>query len=192
MRFLLVIIGLTWTSLWFTPDQAGQRLFKKGKFKEAAETFEDPVWEGIAWYRAGEFKKAGQAFARRDNPEAHYNHGNALLLQGQYENAVTFYERALTKRPDWHEAQENRDLAAARAALLKQEGGDMGDQKIGADEVRFDANKKPGGQDTEVTGEQAISDASVQEVWLRRVQTRPADFLRAKFAQQAAQEGGAP
>jgi Ca-activated chloride channel family protein len=29
-----------------------------------------------------------------------------------------------------------------------------------------------------------MSDAELRSVWLRQVQTRPADFLRAKFAQQ--------
>ena len=62
----------------------------------------------------------------------------------------------------------------------------MGDQKIGADEIRFDNEKKPGGRDTEINQEQAASDQNVQDLWLRRMQSNPADFLRAKFSYQLA------
>jgi Ca-activated chloride channel family protein len=69
----------------------------------------------------------------------------------------------------------------------------MGDQKIGADDVVFDKNKKPGGQDTQTDGEQPLSNSAMQALWLRRVQTKPADFLRSKFAYQlsAGQQEGA-
>jgi Ca-activated chloride channel homolog len=71
-------------------------------------------------------------------------------------------------------------------------GGDMGDQKIGADKIVFDKNAQSEGQDTEVAGGKALSDEEMQSLWLRRVQTRPADFLKAKFEyQQAMKQEGA-
>jgi Ca-activated chloride channel family protein len=188
MRTAAVLLALSWMSLWLTPDQQGRRLMKRESFAEAAETFNDPMWRGVAWYRAGEFEKATQAFARVSSAEANYNLGNCWVLLGKYDKAVASYDRALEQRPDWKEARENRDLAAARAKLLEQKGGDMGDQQIGADEIVFDKDKKPGGQDTEVAGEQAMSDAAVQAIWLRQVQTKPADFLKAKFAFQQASD----
>ena len=62
----------------------------------------------------------------------------------------------------------------------------MGDQKIGADEIKFDNKKKSEGQDTETQGDQPLSDSAMQALWLRRVQTKPAEFLKAKFAFQLA------
>ena len=62
--------------------------------------------------------------------------------------------------------------------------GEMGDQQIGADEIVFDKDKNSGGQDTETEKAQPLSDAAMQALWLRRVQTKPADFLKAKFAYQ--------
>ena len=181
-----------WTGLWFTPDQQAQRHFRHGEFVEAAQAFRDPLWRGAAWYRAGEFEKAAQAFAQRDTAEAHYNQGNAWLMRGNYEAAITSYDRALEKRPDWKEAVDNRALAAARNQMTEARGGDMGDQKLGADKIGFDKNARNEGQETEMPGGQALSDQEMQALWLRRVQTRPADFLRAKFAyQQALQAEGA-
>lgn len=183
---LVMIGGITWTSLWFTPDQQGQRLMNRGEFETAAQTFRDPMRIGVAWFRAGEFEKAEQAFARATTAEAEFNRGNCLVMRGKYEEAVERFDRALELRADWEDPQVNRDIAIARAEMTKQEGGDMGDQKLGADEIVFDKNKKPGGQDTETEASQPLSDSAMQEMWLRRVQTKPADFLRAKFAYQLA------
>lgn len=184
----LSVAVITWAGLWLTPDQQGQRLFERKEFAAAAQAFHDPMWQGAAWYRAGEFEKAAQAFARRDSAEAFYNQGNAQVLLGKYDAAIASYDRALEKRPDWKEAVDNRALAAARAKLVEQKGGDMGDQQIGADKVVFDkdAKNKDEGQETEVAGGKALSDQAIQALWLRRVQTRPADFLKAKFAYQQA------
>ena len=69
----VVIAGIAWGNLWFTPDQQGQRLMEQKKFKQAAEAFEDPMRQGVAWFRAGEFEKAEQAFARSATAEAEFN-----------------------------------------------------------------------------------------------------------------------
>jgi Ca-activated chloride channel family protein len=193
MKTFTLVVAVTWASLWFTPDQQGRRHFERGEFADAAADFRDPIWQGAAWYRAGEFEKAAQAFARRDTAEAHYNQGNAWLMHGKYEAAIASYTKALEKRPDWKEAAENRALAAARNQMTEAKGGDMGDQKLGADKIVFDKNAKNEGQDTEVAGGKALSNQEIQALWLRRVQTRPADFLKAKFAYQEAMRaaGGA-
>ena len=69
-------------------------------------------------------------------------------------------------------------------------GGDLGDQKLGADKIVFDKSQKNEGQQTDVSGDAAASSEQMQALWLRRVQTRPADFLKAKFAWQLAGEEG--
>lgn len=185
MRVVFCLLVISWTGLWLTPDQAGQRYFQKKKFAEAAASFEDPLWQGTAWYRAGEFEKACQSFARVPTAEGKFNEGNSWLMMGKYDQAIASYEQALKKRPEWKEAQENLQLAKIRRDWIKQEGGDLGDQKEGADQIVFD-KKKEGGEETQVDGDKATSDTAVQAIWLRQVQTKPADFLKAKFAYQYA------
>ena len=142
--------------------------------------------QGVAWFRAGEFEKAEQAFARVETCEAEFNRGNCLIMRGKYEAAVERFDRALELDAALEDARINRDIATARAKLVEKTGGDMGDQKIGADEIVFDKKKDSGGQKTETEGSQPLSDTEMQALWLRRVQTKPADFLRAKFAYQHA------
>ena len=190
--WLLITDHRSLITFFLTPDQQGRRHFQRGQYAQAAKAFHDPMWQGTAWYRAGEFEKAAQAFARRDSAEAHYDQGNAWLMKGKYEAAIACYDHALEKRPDWKEATENRALAAARLKMTEATGGDMGDQKIGADKIVFDKKAKNEGQSTEVAGGEPLSDQEMQALWLRRVQTRPADFLKAKFAyQQAMTQPGA-
>jgi Ca-activated chloride channel family protein len=170
-----------------TPDQQGQRFFERGDFAEASNRFTDPMWRGVALFRQGEFKKSAGIFASMDTAEAAFNHGNALVMQGQYDAAAERYARALEFRPDWADATNNREIALARAAMLKQEGGEGTGGMLGADDIVFTEGKSPpGAGDEQTEGGEAMSDEELRAVWLRQVQTKPADFLAAKFAYQQA------
>lgn len=178
-----MIICFSWNNLWFTDDQLAFGRYQNQQYAEAAELFHDPIWKGTAWFRTGEFEKADKAFAEVETPQAEYNRGNCLIMLGQYDDAIQRFDRALELKPNWEEAKNNRKIAVLRRDRTKREGGDLGDQKLGADEIRFDKNKKSGGQDTKVESNR-LSSQEMQALWLRRVQTKPADFLKSKFAYQ--------
>mgnify|MGYP001826000300 CR=1 FL=1 len=170
-----------------TADQSGYQSFKRAQYSQAASQFTDPMWQAVALYRQGEFDKAASLFAGYNTAEAAFNQGNALVMQGKYEAAVERFSRALELRSDWEDATVNLEIASARAEILKKEGGDMTGGKIGADEIVFDkAKPPPSAGEVQVETTQEASDAELRSIWLRQVQTRPADFLRAKFAHQHA------
>lgn len=187
--YMTVLAGLAVfapSGFWFTPDQQGRKLYDKGLFKDAAQRFSNPDFQGAAWYRAGEFESAARAFSRMNTPEAHFNRGNALLMGGKYGDAVEAYERALKLKPGWGEAKENLEIAKLRAERMQHEGGNMTGGMLGADEIVVDSGKRKQGkgETVETEGGKALSDQELQALWLRRVQTKPADFMRAKFAFQ--------
>lgn len=62
--------GSSFANLWLTPDQQGVRLMGRQRYAEAVQRFRDPLWQGAALYRDGQFKEAAAAFARVDSPEA--------------------------------------------------------------------------------------------------------------------------
>ena len=171
-------------AMFVTPDQQAQKLYEQERYAEAAERFTDPYRQAAALFRAGEFKRAASIYAGLDSPEAAFNHGNALIMQGKYEEAVKRYDRALALRPGWEDARINREIAALRAERLKLEGGEMTGGMLGADEISFETGKGKGDGGDEVVEDKALSDAELRSVWLRRVQTNPADFLKSKFAYQ--------
>ena len=174
------------TSL-LTPDQQGYRFFEQARYAEAAEHFADPLWRGLALFKQGAFEQSAGVFAGYDTAASAFNHGNALVMQGKYEAAAARYARALELKPGWEDATVNREIAVARAAMLKREGGDMTGGMLGADEIVFsDGSAPPSAGEEQVVAGQEMSDAEQRAVWLRHVQTKPADFLAAKFAYQQA------
>lgn len=170
------------------PDQRAHALYSKKEYEAAADVFQDPFWRAIALYRNGSFKEAAGIFAGFDSAEGLYNQGNALLFLGKYEEAVKAYNRALDQKPGWKEPKINQEIALARAKLLEFGGGNMSGGKIGADDYVINNNpdnSSPSPDEEEVIeGTTPMSDAELRAVWLRRVQTNPADFLRSKFAYQ--------
>jgi len=177
----------TGTVSLLTPDQQGHRFYKQSKYSEAAEYFAYPLWKGIALFKQGEFEQSAGVFAGYDSAESAFNHGNALVMQGKYEEAAERYARALELSPEWEDATINHEIALARAAMLKREGGDMTGGMLEADEIVFSKEKSsPSAGEEQVDGGGKISDAEQRAVWLRNVQTKPADFLRGKFAYQHA------
>lgn len=170
-----------------TPDQKAYRFYARGEFAAAAERFADPMWRGVALFRQGEFEKSAHSFVAMDTVDAAFNQGNSLLMLGHYDAAAARYSRALELRPEWDAAMTNREIALARAAMLKQEGGDMTGGMLGADDIVFTKGQTPPGGGDELTDEGAAkSDEELRAIWLRQVQTKPADFLAAKFAYQHA------
>ncbi|MBW2215966.1 MAG: tetratricopeptide repeat protein [Deltaproteobacteria bacterium] len=197
--FFYALTSVNWSvkDLFITPDQQGRLLMAKKDFREAAKVFQNPMQRGTALYRNGDFKEAAAAFGQDDSVEAVYNRANALLMQGKYDDAISGYQQALSIKPDWPEAQGNLALARARKEKMKPPEDDAGGTggMLEADEIVFDkrAAKAPDDQQEQVTGGEQLSDQEMRAMWLRRVQTKPADFLRAKFSYQRAvrQEAGA-
>jgi Ca-activated chloride channel homolog len=174
---------------WLTPDQWGDVLSRSKAFAEAAKAYADPWRIGVAQYRNGDFDAAAKTFARVPGATGAFDEGNAWLMHGQYERAIASYGRALNFRPDWKEAEENQALAAARKAKIDDSGRDRDQEQTDAytpDKMVFD---QKGGEKRErpmdLNGG-PVSDEAMRAAWLRRVQTTPGDFLRAKFAYQAA------
>jgi Ca-activated chloride channel family protein len=155
-----------------------------GDFKTAAERFEDPTWKGVALYRAGDFQGALNAFALVETADSYYDQGNALARLGKYPEAVKSYQEALQRRPGWKEAEENLSLVQALIPPPKKEEkppeGNI-PPTFTPDQVQFDDTR---GQKGKVQAPR-WDDKQMADMWLRNIQTTPADFLRQKFAIQA-------
>uniref|UniRef100_UPI003F7E0430 tetratricopeptide repeat protein n=1 Tax=Xanthomonas sp. 0924 TaxID=2835534 RepID=UPI003F7E0430 len=74
---------------------------------------------GVQAYRKGDFAAARKAFENVPTDEGLYNLGNALARQGQYDEAIAAYDRALKQHPDQPDAIANR--AAVEAARKRQQ-----------------------------------------------------------------------
>ncbi|MDP9507280.1 VWA domain-containing protein [Pseudomonas protegens] len=104
--------------LWLRPDQQGQRLLQQQRPAEAARHFQDPQWQGVALYEAGNYNAAAERFAEGNDARAHYNRGNALARSGELEAAIDAYEQALERQPELQPALHNKALVES---LLQQQ-----------------------------------------------------------------------
>jgi Ca-activated chloride channel family protein len=184
-------MAFEWLDLWFTPEQQGQRLMDQGKYQEAAAKFTSPEKIGAALFLAGDFENAATVLGRSGSADANYNRGNALIMQGQYEAAIESYQKALMKRPNWLEAEQNLEIARLRKQALAPPDDDFGGTggQLEADEIVFDdtgrVNKSSSEQVIDAS-DQPMGEEAMRAMWLRKVETRPADFLAARFNYQLA------
>lgn len=92
-------------------QQRALTLYQQGDYQRAADLFQDPLMQGNAYYRAGNYGNALDAYAQApDSAERSFNSGNALAQLGELEAASDAFARALELRPDWREAQDNKQL----------------------------------------------------------------------------------
>jgi Ca-activated chloride channel family protein len=105
--------------LWRTPDQQGERLLRRHHPAEAARHFQDPRWQGVALYQAGDYAGAAQRFAQGSSAVDHYNRGNALARSGELEGAIDAYAQALDRQPDFPAALANKALVEQVLELNK-------------------------------------------------------------------------
>ncbi|MGE6105586.1 tetratricopeptide repeat protein, partial [Aeromonas veronii] len=120
---LMVVLMLGWQLLAPQDLQAAERgelhamqAYQEGEFQQAARTFNDPVWRGNAWYRAGAYRQAIAAYLQATSATAHYNRGNALLQLGEFAAAKEAYLAALALEPGHEDALYNLSLLQGAAA----------------------------------------------------------------------------
>lgn len=176
---------------WFlTPDQQGRYAYEHKDFGEAADLFEDPMWKGVASYRAGRYLQAAQLFARVPSAIGFFNVGNSLVKGREYYRAVEAYRQAVAQDPDFAQAQHNLEVAEFLVSYLDRlrEQSDTGDEsELGADEFKFD-NKQDKGKEIVINNESRLETRSADQ-WMRAVATQPSEFLRLKFALEAERRG---
>ena len=128
-----------WGDLWQRKDQQAYEALSRDDPARAAALAVDPNLSGEAWYRAGEYANAQQAWANSVTADAQYNRGNALARAGEYEAALGAYDAALNLQPGMPDAEHNRAIVEQ---LLKDqqeqqqeqqgEQGEQGDTQDGA------------------------------------------------------------
>lgn len=171
---------------WLTRDQQGMRAYDRSDFPSAAERFEDPMWKGVALYRAERYSEAIEAFAALDTAESYYNQANAQAHLGRLDEAAASYGQALKRRPDWPEAKANLAILERLIAAKKKEDEEQQPEEPNQapDQVQFDDKGKQG-KEGQVDVAQQTAD-----MWMRNIQVSPTDLLARKFAIEAG--GGAP
>jgi Ca-activated chloride channel family protein len=179
---------------WFlTPDQQGRLAYQRKGYTRASELFIDPLWRGYALYRDGQYEEAAEVLSRVDTAESAFIQGMAYIKSRSYRDGVRAFETTLERDPDYPNAADN--LAVAREIVdyieRVREQSDTGEEAgIGADEVVLDNESRRGAETLMKAPQEDGAGLMTTEQWMNTVDTRTGDFLRQRFAIEAARRGG--
>jgi len=159
---LLVLPGLMvssnanaglWDDLWLNKDQQAQAALRQERPADAAVLAKDPGIAGEAFYRSGDFARAGQAWSQLDQADSHYNRGNALAQAGDFESAIAAYDAALAMAPEMEDAIFNRKLVEQMKQQQEQQQQEQENQE-------GESSEDQSGEDSEQSeqGEEESSD----------------------------------
>ncbi|WP_170549012.1 VWA domain-containing protein [Ruegeria atlantica] len=172
-----------WRDWFLTPDQQGQIAMNQKRFADAAELFEDPYHEGYARLKTGQYPEAAAIFAELKTPEAAFAEGMARIRNREYRPAISAFETALERRPNWPDAQHNLEVATAILDYVEttREQSDTGEEAgIGADDTVFD-NDAGRGENTTIQAQTDGSQPLSADQWISSIDTDMQDFLRNRF-----------
>jgi Ca-activated chloride channel homolog len=174
---------------WFwTPDQQGWRLYERHRYPDAAAAFADPAWRAAALFRAGRYQEAADLLAPVQTSVAQYNRGTALVRGRDYPGAKAAFETALELDPGNAAARANLDLTDRIIAYLT-EARDASDTEEGSEppDDTVEDMTGDGGRRIRIDAGSSLSEDAAAE-WMRQVETKPADFLKSRFAVEAGAE----
>jgi tetratricopeptide (TPR) repeat protein len=137
MVFSCCLMGFTWGDGFARNMEKGNKLFEAGQYYEALKAYteayvhsksdNDPRLPklygnlGKTFHKLRNYDQAiimyQKAFDAFDNPEfkadladAYYNSGNAWLKQGEYQQALKAYTKAIELNPENLQARQNKEL----------------------------------------------------------------------------------
>jgi Ca-activated chloride channel family protein len=210
-----------WQDLWSSRDQQAQEALLEDRAADAAVLAKDPAIAGEAFYRSGDYSRAGQAWSQLNQADSHYNRGNSLAQAGELDAAIAAYDAALAIDPvmedaifnralveDMKKQQEQQDQENSEGESSEEQSGEESEQGEQGDEQSSE-EQQDGEQDQQERDEQregeeqgepsesemeqnwSEEDAQAMEQWLRRIPDDPGGLLRRKFRNQH-QRRGAP
>lgn len=144
----------SWQNLWQTKQQQAVTHYANQEYDSALQKFSDPLWQGNAAYRAGQYSQASEAFrkaiAQQPSVEAWHNLGNALAMQEDYQQALEAYQQALALDP-------NNAAAAANAEFMRQLLEQQNAQQDNAKEQQQDENSQSRSQQDQDAEQQSAA-----------------------------------
>ena len=115
---LIIVVSLSsctgekesFKDLWVAKDYQAQKMAEQGEFEAAADTYENPLRKGVAYYKAGNYEEAIASFQQDTTAMAAYNLGLSYYKNGDYAAADLAFGRAIELDPENELARNNQML----------------------------------------------------------------------------------
>lgn len=122
-----------WLDMWKTQDQQAMQAYNKNEYEQAANTFDDPLWQGTAHYKNGDYQAALESFSQlpptdKNYIDATYNAANSLAQLGEIDQAIAAYDQVLEQQPEHEDALANKALLERLKNQQQQQQDQSGEQ----------------------------------------------------------------
>ncbi len=155
--FLLFFSTNLNASLWDSADQKAMKAFNKGSYLEASHGFDNPKWKAASLYKGGMYKEAAALYKEDESADGYYNLGNALAKDGQIDEAIVAYTKALEIDPKAEDAAYNKSLLEKQ----KEPPPPKDDKnKKNEDKGKDDSEKGDGGKDDKSNNEEPSNEGA--------------------------------
>ena len=94
-------------SFFLNNDQEALRHFNNSDYEKASQMFQNSVWKGASFYKAGKLEEALKEFEKSNTSTALYNKGLTLAKLCQYDKAKEAFQATLALNPQNEDAQYN-------------------------------------------------------------------------------------
>ncbi len=134
------------SQVWKNNERQAFELYEQGHYEAAAQKFDDPMWQGSAWYEHGDYHAAVDAFERVGDSQADYNLANAYAQIRELEKAAMLYRKVLSDDPEHLDAAEN--LALVESLMQNQDQENQEGDPSGEDSSNGES-QEPGQDDSQ-------------------------------------------
>lgn len=143
-------------------DQQAQAQLEAGNASDAAALFENPDWQAVADYRAGDYAGSARVFADKKDTRNLYNLGNAMAFQGELDAAIDSYQQVLELEPDNDDAKYNLELVKNLKDQQEQEQKDKGDEQQSSENQDGDGEQSDSESQADQEGAEGESQSDSQ------------------------------
>lgn len=129
--------------LWYSKAYQGQQAYDKGDYAVAAKLYEDPLHQGVSYFKQGDYLSAKTAFEKDSSNTGMYNLGLTYAKLGNLEKSQEIFESLVEKDPNFGEAQNN--LNQVNKALASMESSVPEDAQLNEEKpnAKNKQNKSP-------------------------------------------------
>ena len=157
-----------WDDLWYSRDYQAQKMEDSGSYADAAELYDNPLRKGNAYYKAGDYEAAAEAYESDTSANGLYNLGLANIKLGRYQEALTAFgmasEKDSTMTSALHDQQKLESWMAEQMASTPQEGKDLEGAPPEGEQMENTSTEDLSGGGQEATEEQMKQQRLTEQV----------------------------
>ncbi len=151
----------TWNDIWYSKNYQGQKLEDAYEFEKAGDIYEDPMHKGVAYYKAGIYEAAIEAFRKDTTAEAAYNLGLSYYKNGDYIAAQMAFGAAIEKDPELKGVATSQKMLAQLIGDQKELGPDQAVEQKEKPQAKNKENSSP--EDLSGGGQEATDEDMKKE-----------------------------